>query len=143
MVNIRIELGEIKIRGKQSVRTAKGISYIPKATRDFQKILMNAYLEHYDAVRRLNFQKAYMFKPCALSMTITCFFKIPVSWSKKKQAEHLNKPMTSRPDCDNIAKLVADTFNEHIYKDDSQIVKLNVSKRWADKNLMEITITAI
>ena len=35
---------------------------------------------------------------------------------------------TSKPDIDNLAKFVADSFNTHFYKDDSQIVELKAEK---------------
>ena len=35
---------------------------------------------------------------------------------------------TKTPDVDNLAKFVADSFNTHFYKDDSQIVELKAEK---------------
>ena len=35
---------------------------------------------------------------------------------------------TKKPDIDNLVKFVADSFNTHFYKDDSQIVELKAEK---------------
>jgi Holliday junction resolvase RusA-like endonuclease len=36
-----------------------------------------------------------------------------------------------KPDLDNVLKLVADSLNDRAYKDDAQIVRAMVSRRWA------------
>lgn len=38
-----------------------------------------------------------------------------------------------KADIDNFAKAILDTMNGKIWKDDSQITSLHVSKQWADK----------
>jgi|TARA_R110000764_G_C10844447_1_gene364552 Holliday junction resolvase RusA-like endonuclease len=66
----------------------------------------------------------------ALKVTMTAKFPIPKSWSKKKTkeaADRILKP-TTKPDLDNIAKLVLDALNGIVYKDDSQVVELNIRK---------------
>ena len=37
---------------------------------------------------------------------------------------------TKTPDLDNLAKFVADSFNTHFYKDDSQIIELKAEKHY-------------
>ena len=68
--------------------------------------------------------------PLTLSMHI--IVAIPPSWSKRKQADALAgliRP-TGKPDLDNCAKLAADALNGIVWKDDSQIVGMSVSKRY-------------
>lgn len=36
-----------------------------------------------------------------------------------------------KPDVDNLAKAVMDGLNNHLWKDDSQVIDLRVTKRWA------------
>lgn len=48
------------------------------------------------------------------------------------------KPKTTilafpRPDVDNYAKGVLDAMNKTVFKDDTQVEKLSISKRWARK----------
>jgi Holliday junction resolvase RusA-like endonuclease len=39
-------------------------------------------------------------------------------------------PYATKPDLDNAAKLVMDALNQHAWKDDVQIVRMSVTKRW-------------
>lgn len=49
---------------------------------------------------------------------------------------------TSRPDVDNIAKLLIDCMTKSgFWKDDSQIVRLTLEKNYSEKELAEIHIT--
>ena len=41
------------------------------------------------------------------------------------------EPCTKRPDVDNLSKSILDALNEVCYKDDSQVVALSVTKRYA------------
>ena len=45
----------------------------------------------------------------------------------------IDKPHTSRPDFDNLGKLVADALNKALYKDDSQIIEALISKEYSEK----------
>lgn len=63
-----------------------------------------------------------------VEMTINAFFPIPKSWPKaKRKASRFH---TTRPDLDNIVKLVKDALNGHAYHDDSAVVKLTASKNY-------------
>ena len=53
---------------------------------------------------------------------------------------------TSKPDIDNLAKFVADSFNTHFYKDDSQIIELKAEKYYighGEKPRTEVMIDEI
>lgn len=52
----------------------------------------------------------------------------PASWSKKKRAETEWK--TSKPDADNIAKIVKDALNKIVFNDDAQVVDMHVQKKY-------------
>lgn len=63
-----------------------------------------------------------------VELTIYAFFAVPKSWSKKRRnaaAFH-----TSRPDLDNLVKLIKDALNGHAYVDDSAVVKMTASKNY-------------
>ena len=68
-------------------------------------------------------------RPLALTITVT--YSQPTSWSKKKKAATIFK--TSKPDADNLAKLVMDACNQLVWKDDAQIAVLTVQKAYGDK----------
>ena len=59
-------------------------------------------------------------------MTIRAIYRVPTSWPKKRAAEA--KWRTSKPDADNIAKLVSDACNEIVFGDDAQVADLRVQK---------------
>lgn len=57
-------------------------------------------------------------------------FPVPPSYSKKRSQaclDGLERP-TKKPDLDNIAKAVTDAMNGIVYKDDSQIVSMHLTK---------------
>lgn len=79
-----------------------------------------------------------------LTMSITAFYSIPKSASKKK-AESMRageiRPM-KKPDLDNVVKVIADALNGVAYKDDSQIVSLrNVDKFYGDVPRVVVELT--
>lgn len=61
--------------------------------------------------------------------TIDVLFLIPMpkSWSQKKRLQMEKMPHKQTPDVDNLTKALMDALN----KDDSNVWKTNVEKRWA------------
>ena len=76
-------------------------------------------------------------RPCLegpLVLTIEVTVAVPASWPKRKRADalaHLLRPM-GRPDLDNICKLVGDALNGIAYRDDAQLVGLQVRRRYGE-----------
>jgi Holliday junction resolvase RusA-like endonuclease len=62
------------------------------------------------------------------------FVTPPASWSNKKRINALNGGIfpTSKPDIDNTCKILADSCNEIVWRDDKQIVDLSVRKRYSE-----------
>ena len=53
-------------------------------------------------------------------------------------------PNSSRPDCDNMVKLVADVLTKlRFYDDDGQVADLHVTKAWGDHPGINITLYPI
>lgn len=50
---------------------------------------------------------------------------------------------TIKPDTDNIAKSILDSLNGLAYKDDKQIVKLNVDKRYDEVPSVNVWISEV
>lgn len=67
-----------------------------------------------------------------LYVKIDCTFKKPKS---NKTTHHIQKP-----DAENISKLVNDAMNGLVYFDDSQIVHLEVTKKWGDCGGIDIRV---
>lgn len=57
----------------------------------------------------------------------------PASYSRKRRAAALDGGVAPfKPDVDNVAKSILDAMNGIVYDDDSRVVSLAVSKRYAD-----------
>ena len=64
-----------------------------------------------------------------LRMIVEAEYVPPASWSKKKVATADWK--TSKPDADNLYKLVADSLNGVAFVDDAQIADVRITKTYA------------
>ena len=62
-----------------------------------------------------------------LRVTIRATFLVPQSWSQKRKNDAVWK--TSKPDADNLAKIV-DAMNAIVWRDDAQVCELTVQKRY-------------
>jgi Holliday junction resolvase RusA-like endonuclease len=60
---------------------------------------------------------------------------MPSSWSDKKKREHNGRPHQSKPDLDNMVKLVCDAFKA----DDSHVHTIHATKVWATSGRIVIT----
>ena len=91
-----------------------------------------------------------------LAVKIVAYFQIPKShyrYYKKTNTTNLDKVgeqmrdglimPTKKPDTDNIAKIVLDSLNGIAYPDDSQVVDLQVLKRYCENPRVELEIYPI
>jgi Holliday junction resolvase RusA-like endonuclease len=93
------------------------IRFTPKKQRDHMALIKLAAAKAMDGAPPLE---------GPVEMTVRATYCIPLSWSKKKrEAAHWR---ASRPDADNVAKIIADAINEIVYVDDSQVASLTVQK---------------
>lgn len=103
--------------------TRQGRAYTPKKTMDYEEEI------------RLMAQKAMgstELLETPVSVYVYCNFPVPQSYSKKRTEACLkgSERPTKKPDLDNIAKAFCDAMNGVVYKDDSQVVSLHVTKRY-------------
>ncbi|WP_079708105.1 RusA family crossover junction endodeoxyribonuclease [Paraliobacillus ryukyuensis] len=80
-----------------------------------------------------------------ISMHLKIYRQIPKSMTKKLRKasiDEIHRP-TTKPDCSNIAKGIEDALNGMIYKDDSQIVDLHVSKFYSENPRVEVEIKVL
>ncbi|WP_411842132.1 RusA family crossover junction endodeoxyribonuclease [Salinicoccus sp. HZC-1] len=79
---------------------------------------------------------------CPISVYLTFVYTPPKSYTKKKLKAIQDGILMyqKKPDLDNLAKGVLDALNNTVYKDDSQIVELNVKKQYGDKDEVLIQI---
>ena len=78
----------------------------------------------------------------AVKVEVIEYRKIPKSWSKIKQmAARANKIRpVSRPDTDNILKIVKDALNGVLWKDDAQVVSDKVEKFYSQEPRLVVSV---
>ena len=118
----------------------------PRATRMGKGIRMydppktKKYKDYVSMIARQNAPKKLL--EGELDMTIDIYRQIPKSTSKKMRKlmnDKIVRPIV-RPDNTNYAKGIEDALNGIIYKDDSQIVDLHISKYYSDEPRVEVFI---
>lgn len=113
--------------------TRTGHTYTPQATKDYEELVRYTFVSGYPNAKPIE---------GAVKASIVAYFQIPKSYSKKKRQECLDCkiPVQSKPDCDNIAKIILDSLNGYAYVDDKQIIDLSVFKLWSDMPRVEVKI---
>ena len=74
--------------------------------------------------------------------TITAYYSIPKSTSKKKRQFMLSGdicPM-KKPDVDNIVKSILDSLNEIAFTDDSHVVQCTVEKHYGEQPRVDVEL---
>jgi Holliday junction resolvase RusA-like endonuclease len=74
----------------------------------------------------------------AIRVVIEAEYLPPASWSKKKQDAAEWK--TSKPDADNLYKLVADSLNGVAFVDDAQVADVRISKTYASVSRLVVIV---
>jgi Holliday junction resolvase RusA-like endonuclease len=104
--------------------------FTPKRQRDFMALVKLAAFKVMDGQTPL---------AGPVELRITALYRVPASWSKKRAAEAHWR--TSKPDADNIAKIVADSINEIVFGDDALVASLIVQKAYSP--IAGVTVSAI
>lgn len=129
-----------KPQGKARARTfynpkTKGMSSMtPEKTVLYENLIATCYLQEAGDERFSD--DAY------LKVRIQTFYEIPKSSTKTKKAAMAAGEILpdKKPDIDNIAKAVLDALNEVAYRDDTQVVELQMRKKYSDRPRLEICI---
>lgn len=123
--------------GKQSVKVGKFGGFNRPETKNYLARVQSIFAGSYPGFTPL---------ASAVQLTITAYFPIPKSTSKKKREEMscgIIRPTIKRNDWDNIGKIIGDGLNQIAYVDDCQIVDGRVIKFYSDRPRVEITIEEI
>lgn len=108
--------------------------YDPKKSRDFKQLVSLVASE----------KAPTSLLEGELELEVKIYRPILKSFSKKKieiAESGLLRP-TTKPDVDNYVKAICDGCNNVIWKDDSQIVDLHVSKFYSTKPRVEVRVTS-
>ena len=73
-----------------------------------------------------------------LFLSVEAFYVVPSSWSKLRQREAVWK--ASKPDLDNIAKLVEDACNKVVWVDDAQIAAMTLTKKYGEREEIRVRV---
>ena len=111
--------------GKGRPRLSRYGTYTPEKTKNYEEYVKLCYINKY------NISQTPTEKP--LKVKITAFFEVPTSYSNKKKKELIGQPHAKKPDIDNISKIILDALNGLAYKDDNQIVELEVKKLYGEE----------
>ena len=134
MVTFKVDADPV---GKQRARYAKRgnfvQTYTPDKTRNYESLIKEAAIEAMGSSEPLE-------TPVTLYLYIRA--PIPKSLPKKRMEACLNgleKPI-KKPDASNVLKSVEDAMNGVVYKDDSQIVNIHVSKVYSSQSGVDICV---
>jgi Holliday junction resolvase RusA-like endonuclease len=118
--------------GKQRPRFSRGRTYTPKKTVDYESLIASKASQAMGSSEPLQ-------TPVAIFIWIS--HAIPASYSKKRKEACLNGlDWPKKPDLDNVAKVYLDAMNGIVYKDDVQVVKLRVSKRYDTDSKVDVLV---
>lgn len=79
----------------------------------------------------------------AIGLKVTVYRSIPKKYSSKVKTEMCERGEivpTTKPDADNYLKAIKDALNGVIWRDDSQIVDVQVRKRYSNKPRIEVEV---
>jgi Holliday junction resolvase RusA-like endonuclease len=122
-----------KGRPKFARRGAHVVVYTPAATVSYENLVkMAATL----AMRGV--------EPTAgpVALTVSLSMQIPASWSNKRRALAAAGSIaaTKKPDADNVLKGIKDGCNGIIWRDDAQVVRIILEKRYAETPSAQVTV---
>ena len=108
-------------------------TYSPTKTRDYEDLIK-------DAAKQAMGSNELLETPVTVAIYITV--PIPASYSKKRTEACLSgseRPI-KKPDIDNVAKCFLDAMNEIVYKDDTQVLTLHITKVYGTVGMVEVMV---
>lgn len=125
--------GKIIGKGRPRLNSYTGQVYTPTRTKDYENLIIQYFMLKYPR-----------FKPFEgrVSVEIIASFEIPKSTKKSDKELMLENKINplKKPDIDNIVKIILDAMNECAFKDDTQITKLAVEKKYAQEESIYVKI---
>ena len=139
MIHFKIE-GRAQPQGRpRAVRAGSGVRmYDPPKSRAYKQMVaakVRSYM-NLNGIQTIT-------EPLAVHLNF--YFTPPKSYTKKKLKliEEGKLHYTKSVDADNLAKGVLDACNKILYKDDSQIVELNITKQYGKEDCVEVRLEVL
>lgn len=125
--------GKIIGKGRPRLNSYTGQIYTPTRTKDYENLVIQYFM--------LKYPRYSPFKG-RVSVEITANFEVPKSTKKIDKELMLQNKINplKKPDIDNIVKIILDAMNECAFKDDTQITKLTVEKKYANEESIYVKI---
>ena len=125
--------GKVIGKGRPRLNSYTGVVYTPTRTKDYESLVEQYFLLKYPRFKALEGR---------IKVNIIAYFSIPKTTKKADINEMLenNISPTKKPDIDNIVKVVLDSMNKFAFRDDNQITKLEVEKKYALEDKVYIKI---
>lgn len=125
--------GKIIGKGRPRLNSYTGVVYTPTRTKDYESLVEQYFLLKYPRFKVLEGR---------IKVNIIAYFSIPKTTKKSDINEMLenNISPTKKPDIDNIVKAILDSMNKFAFKDDNQITKLEVEKKYAIEDKVYVKI---
>lgn len=125
-----------KIQGKERPRVNMntGFVYTPNKTKEYENLVRQEFLLKYRNIPQIEGKRVYV--------EIICYLKWPKNTKKSLIPQMLNNEIspTKKPDVDNIAKSILDAMNGFVFKDDNQVSKIFVEKRYGEEEKVKIKV---
>lgn len=118
-------IGKIVGKERPRVNMYSGMVYTPGKTKDYETLIQQSFKIKY---------KNFMQLEGRISVEIIAYLAIPKSAKKSEIPKMLDNEIspTKKPDVDNITKSVLDAMNNFVFKDDNQVSKVTVEKRYGN-----------
>lgn len=114
---------------KQRPRTTKqGHTYTPQKTVNYETLVKQLYI----------MQNQRQQLEGEIKLMVKAYFRIPKSKLKAFQKQKIRP--TTKPDWDNVGKIISDALNGLAYRDDSQIVSATVEKWYSLEPRVEVIL---
>ena len=125
--------GKVIGKGRPRLNSYTGVVYTPTKTKDYESLVEQYFLLKYPRFKTLEGR---------IKVSIIAYFSIPKATKKSDINEMLenNISPTKKPDIDNIVKAILDSMNKFAFKDDNQITKLEVEKKYAIEDKVYVKI---
>ena len=125
--------GKIIGKGRPRLNSYTGVVYTPTRTKDYESLVEQYFLLKYPRFKALEGR---------IKINIIAYFSIPKTTKKADINEMLenNISPTKKPDIDNIVKSILDSMNKFAFKDDNQITKLEVEKKYSLEDKVYVKI---
>lgn len=125
--------GKVIGKGRPRLNSYTGVVYTPTRTKNYESLVEQYFLLKYPRFKALEGR---------IKVSIIAYFSIPKTTKKSDINEMLenNISPTKKPDIDNIVKSILDSMNKFAFKDDNQITKLEVEKKYALEDKVHIKI---